>query len=453
MEFNIKTLSTRLRLRYDTLENWEFENPVLLVGEAAVVTLNNNVYLKIGDGASPFHDLPYVFAQAQDIYDWAKAAHPGDSILIESQTDLPLDFGGDVLTGIEWNQDHTKLVVHKAKLPTVSHKADKVAAAHSGNLAGLDANGNLTDSGESPDTLKQDATVKANAAREAAISALNAAIASLDALDPAEPAAATTTFVVGVTEVDGRIQVTMAPVKFPVTSVANKTGDVTLNKLIIGSKSYDGSDDVEITVADLGLDKAISFIGDSTTEPTIDGATVAGHDTWARGEVVLYGVKEYILIGDENVAANWRVFGDEGSYALKTIQMIAGEGLAGGGSLEADRTITHYTPAAGSGSAVAAGAGSGKRYVTSIKVDKFGHITAVESTDWGFTDLDYDDTAVDKQVVTRVTETDGKIAVERKEIMAATGLEVGVDANKNIIIDIDDDVTFVLLGGDAEVNS
>ena len=46
-------------------------------------------------------------------------------------------------------------------------------------------------------------------------------------------------------------------------------------------------------------------IGTSTTDPTTSGATVSGHDTWLKGECVLYSSKKYALVRHQNKAGNW----------------------------------------------------------------------------------------------------------------------------------------------------
>ena len=48
----------RFKLRYDTDANWTTQNPVLEEGEPGV---NSDDYsLKLGDGITPWNDLPYV---------------------------------------------------------------------------------------------------------------------------------------------------------------------------------------------------------------------------------------------------------------------------------------------------------------------------------------------------------------------------------------------------------
>lgn len=107
-----------------------------------------------------------------------------------------------------------------------------------------------------------------------------------------------------------------------------------------------GNSEIDITAADLGLSSALSFAGTTTTDLT-DGATtnpikVNGKDyTAISGNVVLYNNKEFIWNG-----TLWEELGDEASHALKSIKIEAGEGLTGGGTLEANRTISHATTSA-----------------------------------------------------------------------------------------------------------
>lgn len=54
------TFKGRLKLKYDTLENWTSKNPVLLKGEAAIYPDKNDPtlsYIRIGNGTSKFLDL------------------------------------------------------------------------------------------------------------------------------------------------------------------------------------------------------------------------------------------------------------------------------------------------------------------------------------------------------------------------------------------------------------
>ena len=97
-----KNLNTRIKLKYDTLDNWTSNNPVLLEGEAAIVEVNENTnnirnapttMVKVGDGESSFSSLKYISGLAADVYPWAKnstkPAYTSDEISI------PLVSNGD----------------------------------------------------------------------------------------------------------------------------------------------------------------------------------------------------------------------------------------------------------------------------------------------------------------------------------------------------------------------
>lgn len=63
-----------------------------------------------------------------------------------------------------------------------------------------------------------------------------------------------------------------------------------------------------------GLTGAMHFVGESTTDPMSEGgATVEGHETFASGDVCLFGKKEFVYNGTA-----WTELGDEGSHLTKT---------------------------------------------------------------------------------------------------------------------------------------
>ena len=90
-DVNVKTLQTRIALKYDTYANWTNEevagqgaNLVLLAGEigfceipseSTAATTAPTVLFKVGDGETPFKSLKWASALAADVYGWAKAAN------------------------------------------------------------------------------------------------------------------------------------------------------------------------------------------------------------------------------------------------------------------------------------------------------------------------------------------------------------------------------------------
>lgn len=97
MATNQKTLQTRIKLKYDSYENWTENNPILLAGELAAVyvaakpTKDVNsvpvpqILFKVGDGqvsstgeitGTAFNSLKWASGLAADVYEWAKATLP-----------------------------------------------------------------------------------------------------------------------------------------------------------------------------------------------------------------------------------------------------------------------------------------------------------------------------------------------------------------------------------------
>lgn len=51
----------RTELRHDTKENWASVNPILNIGEMCIEIDGATQNLKLGDGVTPWNDLPYLF--------------------------------------------------------------------------------------------------------------------------------------------------------------------------------------------------------------------------------------------------------------------------------------------------------------------------------------------------------------------------------------------------------
>lgn len=99
-------LNTRIKLRYDTLENWKSNNPTLLDGELAIVAIPTSskdlqiegttppqILFKVGPGA--FNSLPYASGKAADVYAWAKQAN----LSVEAKAGST----GNVVSNIYWD--------------------------------------------------------------------------------------------------------------------------------------------------------------------------------------------------------------------------------------------------------------------------------------------------------------------------------------------------------------
>lgn len=126
--------------------------------------------------------------------------------------------------------------------------------------------------------------------------------------------------------------------------------------LSVGSKVYDGSTAITINASDFGLSNALHFIGTVSSLPSSAN----------NGDVVLMGSKEYVY------SNGWVELGDGDSHALKTITISAGSGLTGGGDLSSNRTISHADT-----SSVTNLIANGRKYVTGLTFDEFGHVTGI----------------------------------------------------------------------------
>lgn len=112
-------LNTRIRLKYDTYQNWYNNNPTLLSGELAIVEVPNSdqmagdsvkpqILFKVGPGA--FNSLPWASAKAADVHAWAKA----EKLTIEKAAGQT----GNVVSGISWDATNNKVTYTTASVAT-----------------------------------------------------------------------------------------------------------------------------------------------------------------------------------------------------------------------------------------------------------------------------------------------------------------------------------------------
>lgn len=247
--------------------------------------------------------------------------------------------------------DENSLVAIKKYVDTKGGKVDDVKVNGTSILSNKVAN------------IAVDGTYSATTNKVASVATVTGAINALDVTNITGFGAGKT--LATLKEEDGKISATFQDISITVSQISNFGTYVPTSRKVAGLPlSADITKDA--LVGALGLTNNIVFVGVSTTDPKgATGATVAGHTTWSKGEVVLYGDKEYILTGTSNKATDWTELGDEGSHALKTITISAGSGLTGGGTLEANRTISHAVPA---------GAGTKASGFYKFSTDSFGHV-------------------------------------------------------------------------------
>lgn len=278
----------------------------------------------------------------------------------------------------------------------INGKADSTQVATDIDAAKTAVIGTASDA-STVDTIKgakKYADEKASAAQSAAESHADDAIAALDVSD----SAVATQFVTAVSETDGKIAVSRRALEaddIPEIAQSKVTGLTTAlagkQDTVVFNTAYDAEDNKAATMTDVqnavaDLSGAMHYEGNSTTDPAEGEPTVAGHEgAWAKGDVVTYNAKEYVYDGSA-----WRELGDETSYAVK--------GSIKNADIAADAAIAQ-SKIAGLTDALAA------------KATPADITTAING-------LDVPDDAVAGQLVSAVVETDGKIAVSRRALVA-----------------------------------
>lgn len=128
------------------------------------------------------------------------------------------------------------------------------------------------------------------------------------------------------------------------------------------------------------LSGALQYRGTSTTNPTTDGATVAGYTDWKLGDVVAYSSKEYVLEGSTNTAANWRELGDESSFVLKTAKPLTST------TLSISDTTLDQTISINLASITVTNNKGANNLVNGLTVDSYGRVSAVSYATGALTD-------------------------------------------------------------------
>lgn len=239
---------------------------------------------------------------------------------------------------------------------------------------------------------KKYAEAEADAAETAAKAYADGLVGALDVAD----SAVATQLVSAVSEEDGKITVTrraLVAEDIPEIAQSKVTGltDALAGKQdsLVFNTAYNSSTNKVATMTDVtnavaGLSGAMHYIGESTTDPA-EEVTVSDVEEFSKGDVVTYNAKEYVCDG-----ASWRELGDESSFAVK--------GSIRNADIAADAAIDQ-SKVAGLTDALA-----GKATAADIT-------SAIEA-------LDVADEAVSGQLVSAVVETDGKIAVSRRALVA-----------------------------------
>lgn len=350
-------LETRILLRYGTYSQWMNSDVILKVGEAAVASfprdrvidgLSNStpentppaIGIKIGDGIHYFYELPWIQAVAADVYNWAKQSYKPTYTAQEIQglqSFVESLIGGDVevtiapriyqLTrGVDDNY-YKYYLRYKENNENAQWVIDTSTYIDLSDLAAIVEWLGRTNIDEYPSLITRTAEQ------------IQYFLGTLNSTDSAQDHQ----FVTSVSETSGITTVERARPYF--TDIAGTalvsqggTGRTTLTEdyVLVGN----GTEPVKlIPIADTiannnhlvpnnvikayvdnataGLSSAMHFIGEasvvitsnSSVDPRIGGYVFANAQP---GDVILYDYKEFVWTG-----SNWRLLGDEGSYAVR----------------------------------------------------------------------------------------------------------------------------------------
>lgn len=388
-------INTRIRSKYDTLNNWiasaQAATPFIpLQGEICVVEIPNTntsaqtqqtnqgrltppaISIKVGDGTHNFLELPWIQGLAGDIYGWAK-----QSSIVNDYTRTDLE---NLVSGQIQDTDTVYRIIEGTGSDVGKYFLQSKAKAANDNAF---TTVSTIDLSSVQNTLEFDGTYDASTNKVATQSTVTTAISGLTDTLTGTPGAGKT--ITAFDEVNGQISATFSNISITrsqISDAGTAAGATVATTAIVDS---DSSTDLPtkaqvasyVDSKTAGLSGAMHYKGEVAAIPPASG-------TYVSGDVVLLtdSNKEYIYDG-----TNWKEFGDEGSYALKTITVTGTDGLTGGGSLESNRTISHAVPSGAAASTK--GTSGGRDYIQTITTDKFGHITGVTTATEIVTDTTY----------------------------------------------------------------
>lgn len=375
----MKHFNTRLLMKYDTFANWNTINPTLLEGEIAIAKLTTTnavapeanatqepVLFKVGPGR--FNDLPWIHALAADVYEWAKKENPD----WDDFPALPLSIedteNGSFITDFVYSDN--KITIKRGNVQWDSIQG--TSPINNGTLT-LKATNGLTatqktfganDSNDVTFEVEHGSKPTSGSAHASTAGSGRTYVTKVDVDSYGHIAKVYTA-----TESDQDL----SDYKTKQNPVSDPTADGSATAFI-ASISQNANGEITVTkksiqASDLGLSGAMHFIGVKTSLPS------SSND----GDVVLVNSKEYVWANSK-----WNELGDESSHALKSISIMGDDGLTGGGTLEANRTISHAVPSgatAGSTSSTAQTPDYGATFnIPVITTDKFGHVTTKSTT-------------------------------------------------------------------------
>lgn len=383
-----KTLNTRIALKYDSLENWLGSSLVLKKGEIAIAEIPAGtgdsgltppaIGIKVGDGKKTFSQLGWIQAIAGDVNAWAKAANKPSYNATEISAEKATGDGKTVASRLSDLESATSaaevyriLKDESAEKWYLQSKAGDAADTAYTTVSTIDLTTILAGK---QDNLTFDGTYNASTNKVATVSTVTGAINGLSGNITGAAGAGKT--LKSLSESNGIVSAEFQDIAVTLSQVTD-AGTAAAKGVATAIADNDTSTDLPTAAAvasyvdtkTAGLTGAMHFKGVKDSVP----ASGTGYES---GDVIAVNKKEYVYDADQG---KFIELGDEGSYALNTVKVSAGNGLTGGGDLTADRSIAHAVPTgAGTSNNITAAAG---KFVNAIAFDDFGHVTAVSTGD------------------------------------------------------------------------
>ena len=459
-----KVINTRVQLKYDTLTNWLASSVILKAGEVAIATIataNSDsgltppaIGIKVGDGNNTFANLNWIQAVAGDVPTWAKEA-AGATVknwidkAIEKIPAAPSGEGTTTFTSAKLiksvTQDKggkiTNVTYEDITIDAVSGLTARLEGIDTAIGTKLDANLAST-AATTTNKLIYDAAAKSyadaaqSAAENTASSALSAAKTAIlgeanysgtvkgayaeakkanDAIAALDVNDSGTGVVTAISQTDGKIAYTKSAID---TVVAFSDGYNASSNKAATVKTVTDAVDAAKTELNSNLSQmtgAMRFRGTVTAAPTANTAAPKdGLGAWRAGDVVLFGTAEYVVSSMSSDKPVWQLLGDEGAYQTRlsfTGTPSSENKVVTNDTLETAKTnLTaeiEKAKTAASNANDAAKAAQGTADSAGAEAQKANNAIAA---------LDVADDTSKKGFVSAVTQTDGKIAVTKKEI-------------------------------------
>ena len=495
-----KIINTRVQLKYDTLTNWLASSVILKAGEVAIATIATTndhsgltppaIGIKVGDGKNTFANLNWIQAVAGDVPTWAKEA-AGTTVKNWIDTaigEIPAAPSGEGTTTFTSAKLIKSVTQDKGgKITNVTYE-DITIDAVSGLTARLEGIDTAIGTKLDANLASADATITNKLIDDAAAKSYADAAQSAAESTASKALSAAKTAILGEADYSGTVKGAYAEAKKAndaiaaldvtdsgtgvVTAISQTDGKIAYTKSAIDtvvafSDGYNASSNKAATVktvtdavdaAKTELNSTLSqmtgamrFRSTATAAPTANTAAPEdGLGAWRAGDVVLFGTAEYVVSSMSSDKPVWQLLGDEGAYQTRlsfTGTPSSENKVVTNDTLETAKTnltaAINEAKTAASNADDAAKAAQGTANSAVAEAQKANNAIAA---------LDVADDTSKKGFVSAVTQTDGKIAVTKKEIGFADISDVAFDGapsktNKIVTRDVLDTVKTNIIDG------